>query len=316
MWCTLQQGIQIVLLSFGSGPMPSAEPADQRYFNGTLGRFWTPDPAGSGAANAQSPTSWNMYAYTRGDPVNFNDPTGNYDEPDPPPPDGGGPSILQGTGDGGDFGCGFGYGNVCGLPCGPDWMTDPSLQGPCGDPCTGANSLLGAPPSVACQIGAPAVAAPPPLPLECDATLDSRPVNVRVVKQLGITHAYWEVQEFDPNIDETVLDEVITAGPTPPPAKKHYLDVWVGPPSGDNTKASATWSWSTGFSSGNCGGVSAMLAYGTYWEANYNDSPTRGVGYDGIFGPNSNSVAALLGKYGGFSPPKPPGSRGWNYWLH
>jgi RHS repeat-associated protein len=49
----------------------------QRYFNATMGRFWTPDPSGLAAVNPLNPQSWNMYAYANRDPVNFNDPSGN-----------------------------------------------------------------------------------------------------------------------------------------------------------------------------------------------------------------------------------------------
>jgi RHS repeat-associated protein len=49
---------------------------DQRYYNSNAGRFYTPDPSGRKAVNLKNPTSWNMYAYTNDDPVNFNDPRG------------------------------------------------------------------------------------------------------------------------------------------------------------------------------------------------------------------------------------------------
>jgi RHS repeat-associated protein len=48
--------------------------ADQRYYASTLGRFLTPDP--SGASDFTDPGSLNLYGYTGGDPVNFNDPEG------------------------------------------------------------------------------------------------------------------------------------------------------------------------------------------------------------------------------------------------
>jgi RHS repeat-associated protein len=48
--------------------------ADQRFYASTYGRFNTPDPARS--AKAKNPLSWNRYSYTRGDPVNRNDPKG------------------------------------------------------------------------------------------------------------------------------------------------------------------------------------------------------------------------------------------------
>jgi len=52
--------------------------ANQRYYDSRMGRFLTPDPyiASGGPAD---PGSWNRYAYTRGDPVNRNDPFGTLD---------------------------------------------------------------------------------------------------------------------------------------------------------------------------------------------------------------------------------------------
>jgi RHS repeat-associated protein len=50
--------------------------ADQRYYNGGLGRFWTVDPGGIKTAHLGNPTSWNRYGYVNGDPINFGDPTG------------------------------------------------------------------------------------------------------------------------------------------------------------------------------------------------------------------------------------------------
>ena len=45
-----------------------------RYYDPARGRFTTPDPAASGTI--ARPNSWNRYAYTEGDPVNFYDPQG------------------------------------------------------------------------------------------------------------------------------------------------------------------------------------------------------------------------------------------------
>jgi RHS repeat-associated protein len=50
--------------------------ADQRYYSNQYGRLITPDPAGAGAASPLDPVTWNRYAYTGGDPVNRNDPSG------------------------------------------------------------------------------------------------------------------------------------------------------------------------------------------------------------------------------------------------
>jgi RHS repeat-associated protein len=51
--------------------------AGQRYYSNVTGRFLTPDPAGFSAANPNNPATWNSYAYVHGDPVNFNDSTGD-----------------------------------------------------------------------------------------------------------------------------------------------------------------------------------------------------------------------------------------------
>ena len=50
--------------------------AYQRYYNSGMGRFWSPDPGGIKTAVPSDPSSWNRYAYTEGDPVNFIDPDG------------------------------------------------------------------------------------------------------------------------------------------------------------------------------------------------------------------------------------------------
>jgi RHS repeat-associated protein len=58
--------------------------ADQRYYGVGGGRFYTPDPykASSGPSD---PGSWNRYAYVEGDPINFLDSQGLYQEaPDDP----------------------------------------------------------------------------------------------------------------------------------------------------------------------------------------------------------------------------------------
>jgi RHS repeat-associated protein len=47
--------------------------AEQRYYNAGMGRFWSPDPGGIKTADPKTPLSWNRYAYTYGDPVNFMD---------------------------------------------------------------------------------------------------------------------------------------------------------------------------------------------------------------------------------------------------
>src|SRR6185437_6848063 len=47
-----------------------------RHYSASQGRFLSPDPLGFGAANPNNPASWNQYAYTGNNPVNFTDPSG------------------------------------------------------------------------------------------------------------------------------------------------------------------------------------------------------------------------------------------------
>ena len=54
--------------------------ADQRYYNGGMGRFWSMDPGGIKTADPTDPGSWNRYAYVGGDPVNYYDPRGTNRE--------------------------------------------------------------------------------------------------------------------------------------------------------------------------------------------------------------------------------------------
>jgi RHS repeat-associated protein len=60
---------------------PGQDYAQARYYNLNVGRFWSPDPAGIGAANPGDPTSWNRYLYVLGDPINGNDPMGLDNDP-------------------------------------------------------------------------------------------------------------------------------------------------------------------------------------------------------------------------------------------
>jgi hypothetical protein len=90
--------------------------ADQRYYSSGYGRFNTVDPLQS-SAKPKNPASWNRYAYVGGDPVNLLDPRG-----------------MEQSG------------------CGPDWVSDPSLSGPCCLP--GGNGFLPDPAvNAACYTG-------------------------------------------------------------------------------------------------------------------------------------------------------------------
>jgi RHS repeat-associated protein len=267
---------------------PGQDYADQRYYNVGAGRFNIPDPLGMNVAKLQSPGTWNRYSYALGDPVNMHDPTGMTPCSD---------FLFTGKG---------GEGAECYDPC---------------DPSTWENGFVG---SVDPSCFVFPVPLPPPKQhtVECQATLYSRPLNITILKQLGLTHAYWEVEVAIDGVD--IIDDTISSGPqvvTNPNGKRSSdLDVWVYPtnnnPSNADTPNNSTWSWSSGWSASNCDGVYRMLNYANNWQANYNDSPTQGVPYSGLFGPNSNSFAGYLGQIGGFSPPAPPGSWKWGYWLH
>jgi RHS repeat-associated protein len=49
-----------------------------RYFDSPFGRFMTPDPIMIMKQKLLDPQQWNMYAYTRNNPLRFTDPTGKY----------------------------------------------------------------------------------------------------------------------------------------------------------------------------------------------------------------------------------------------
>ena len=49
--------------------------ADQRYYASSYGNFTSPDPSMDNV-DFGNPASWNAYAYTMGDPINGNDPSG------------------------------------------------------------------------------------------------------------------------------------------------------------------------------------------------------------------------------------------------
>jgi RHS repeat-associated protein len=88
--------------------------AVNRYYASGMGRFLTVDPKGS--ARGRSPGTWNRYTYGGNDPISRADPLGldSYligdDDPD---------IIVYTTPDP--------------APCGPDWIWNAALRGPCTD---------------------------------------------------------------------------------------------------------------------------------------------------------------------------------------
>lgn len=277
-------------------PIVGADYADQRYYGYGIthpyywppGRFLSPDPGGISTADPKNPTSWNRYAYAETDPANANDPTGRIVCYDPDAT-----SIFDasctGNQNGGDAG-----GDGGGDPCGGTYFA-PS-------PTTGRTVTEPDPIPVPVQVLQP----------ECEATLYSRPVDAwwNSMVFVGATHAYWEVEEYDPNVGANVFDVTISAGPangtnSKTHKKTSYLNIWVHSPYvPPDTASAATWSWSTGDASVNCAGVNAMLAAAYIW-------PQNSVIYGASKFPNSNSVAQVIGAAGGFFPPAPPGAYGW-----
>jgi RHS repeat-associated protein len=110
--------------------------ANNRYYSNAYGRFMTPDPAGQGAASPRAPQTWNRYAYVAGDPVNFNDPTGQ---------------LI----------CDPDYMIWCNLDGFQDGNCDPS-QASCNNPCYSADGMQI--PGPFCQSIPPVVGVPAPAP--------------------------------------------------------------------------------------------------------------------------------------------------------
>jgi RHS repeat-associated protein len=278
--------------------------ADQRYYAVGMGRFNTADPMGIAAANPASPMGWNRYAYVGGDPVNFFDPNGS----NMASPDSGGFGYCDGTAlyvDGMPYGCigggggggGAGGGGGGGFVCMGMWaaglipVPDPSCYAP------------GPPP-------------PPPSaqrPLECMPTLFYRSVDNPAAQLVGANHSYWQIQVYDPNSGDYVLDEVLSGGPhavVDPNTSNTttYINVWVHSSYAGADQPSAGRFWFTaGLNSSNCAGVTAMDSAAHRW---LND--TLPYGWDSAI--NSNTVAHWLGNSGGFFPGAPPGTGpfGWN----
>jgi RHS repeat-associated protein len=134
---------------------------------------------------------------------------------------------------------------------------------------------------------------------KCFAQLKTRPVDDWRAKLVGATHSFWYVQ------GSSGTQYIISGGPWP--INGHTdLDVWVNQNlhSGVDNVSSTT-SWNSGLSSNNCSGVDNLINTANNW-------PQNTIPYNPQNGPNSNSAAHNLGTAGGFSPPAPPGSIGWN----
>lgn len=74
--CNGYDHFQFAQLYSDAGGEDDNDSAANRRLNPTLGRWFSPDPAGVKAVSLTDPQTWNMYAYSRDNPVTFNDPTG------------------------------------------------------------------------------------------------------------------------------------------------------------------------------------------------------------------------------------------------
>ena len=244
-----------------------------REYAKTQGRWLTPDPAGLAAVDPSNPQTWNRYAYVTNNPVSFTDPLGLLALP-----------CYPNCGDdgGGDGGGGFDSCFFSGLFCGGG-----PPQPPIGPPRPPKNPEPPPKPPVL-RRGAP----------ECFAQLKTRGVNDAKAQMFGATHSFWYLQDSLGN------QQIVSGGPTGPNGDG-FLNVWPNPDINNAVdNVSATTSWNSGLSSGNCNGTEDLLTAADTW-------PQDTIPYSPL-GPNSNSVANYLGQAGGFSPSPPWGSYGWN----
>ena len=167
-----------------------------------------------------------------------------------------------------------------GYPCGPNWMWDASLSGPCdggggggggqgggggGGWWCGGNYFDPSPDPVCyAPIAVPPPEPPSAKPIECMATLFDRPVD-DPARNLLVLLIRTGNPDLDPNSGAKLVDKVISGGPNnvvdPSTGKTTtYLDVWVHSSySGVDQPSGGSWWYTTGMNPSNCDGVEAML---------------------------------------------------------
>ena len=243
----------------------------------TQGRWGSMDPSGLAAVDPGNPQTWNRYAYVGNNPLTYVDPLGLFMV---------GPCGADGSLCGGDGGGGFDPCFFSGLFCGGG-PPQPPIVPPNGPPRPPKNPQPPPKPPVL-QRGQP----------QCFAQLKTRGVNDPTAQIFGGTHSFWYVQDTIGN------QQIVSGGPAGQNGNR-FLDVWTNPDVNSAVdNVSATTSWNSGLSSGNCNGTEDLLTAADTW-------PQDTIPYLSL-GPNSNSVANYLGQAGGFSPSPPSGSFGWN----
>jgi RHS repeat-associated protein len=135
---------------------------------------------------------------------------------------------------------------------------------------------------------------------KCFAQLKYRPVDdLRAKLWFGRTHSFWYVQGSSGT-------QYIVSGFPSGPNGTGSLNVGRNPnTTGGVDNVSGTVWWNSGLSPENCKGVDALIAAAQGW-------PQNTIPYSGPGGPNSDTAAHSLGTSGGFNPPAPPGTMGWN----
>jgi len=129
----------------------------------------------------------------------------------------------------------------------------------------------------------------------CFVQLKYRPVDPSNPKN-KMTHSQWYVQ------NSSGQQFIITGGPS-----GGFLNVWSVPVSPNPQPDNSTVGWTAPPSAGLCQAVDNMLKAANAW-------PNDTLPYNWQ-GPNSNTIARSVGQAGGFNPPPPPGSTGWNSGL-
>jgi len=270
--------------------------AVNRYYSSAMGRFLSPDPK-SRSMSIVSPSTFNRYSYVMNDPVNRDDPTGQWCTGDSS--DG-----CNGTGDeNGEGGDGDGSGVE---PTGGSGTTDDPYTGwggegtavPDPDPAPDSPPDWGPDPEAPADPTTPTLPNSPPSLPWCSAKLE-----FRKVKGLVASHASIVV---DDSFDFTFTMEG-TPSLYPIPAGK-LLAFNVAGDIGDVQ-------WGPELTSASdpalCGQITAM----EYAEDRYNARP---VDYNFVHGPNSNTLAHWLLTQGGIAKffSAPPLSYGWDTPLY
>jgi RHS repeat-associated protein len=272
-----------------------------RFYTSNYGRFLSPDE--SKYAIASDPQSWNLYGYVANNPINSVDPTGHAPESfgrhEPLPMDHGSGSLDGGASSGfsQESSVNSGTGSSGDL-YGVDQMIDGVFQPREIVRAASANDAIA-------QVIASSAVSPEAPPSSCSATLRFRSLGPGTPTIAdGATHSFWQIHDSHGD------DYTLSGFPEHPDGPDFgWLQVFApkGLQSTDGKdNSSATIHWTTrGTGQGTCAQIDAMRDVAKHF-------PNSGIVYNPVLGPNSNSVAHMLGSVGGFAITKPPGAVGWD----